>query len=148
MSWFSRNAESIEAGAAVITALVAVAALIGVKLQLDAADQVQQSQSARDAYRGHLSLAIAHPAYAAPPDTCAQLAAPDRAAYVAFVDHLLYSAEQMLRVEEGWEATFLDHLTPHQGFICSADGPVGDTTETIRLLSQFRAASCEASVAC
>ena len=36
MRWIKDNAPSIEAIAALITALVAVAALIGVKLQLDA----------------------------------------------------------------------------------------------------------------
>ena len=148
MSWFSRHAESIEAGAAMVTALVATAALIGVKLQLDAADRVQQSQSARDAYRSHLALAVTHPQYAEPPAMCDQLEAPDRAAYVAFVGHLMYSAEQMLRVESGWDTTFLEHLAPHTGYICSDDGPVGDTEETVRLLAQSRGLFCAEATPC
>lgn len=35
MSWFARHAPTIEAAAAVVTALVAVAALVGVSIQLD-----------------------------------------------------------------------------------------------------------------
>ena len=51
MSWWSRNAASVEAIAATVTACVAVAALVGVKRQLDTVEQQQQARSARDAYR-------------------------------------------------------------------------------------------------
>lgn len=57
LSWISRNAASIEAAPAFVTAMVAVAALIGVKFQLDEADRLQKAQSAREAYRAHLPLA-------------------------------------------------------------------------------------------
>ncbi len=62
MSWLSRQAETIEAAAATLTALVAVAALIGVKFQLDETERLQKAQSARETYRAHLALA-------APPQT-------------------------------------------------------------------------------
>lgn len=47
MSWLKRNAEAVEALAANVTALVAIAALIGVKFRLDETDRVQREQSAR-----------------------------------------------------------------------------------------------------
>ncbi|MGI3187258.1 hypothetical protein [Nioella aestuarii] len=99
MGWFRRNTAVVEAGAAAVTALVAVAALVGVKLQLDAADEIQRAQSARDAYRAPLALAVAHPGLADPPDACALMGSQNGASYAAFVDHLLYSAEQMLTVD-------------------------------------------------
>ncbi|MGX9355363.1 hypothetical protein ACS3SW_09430 [Roseobacteraceae bacterium S113] len=148
MSWWGRHAESIEAAAAAVTALVAVAALVGVKLQLDANDALARAQSARDAYRAHLALAVAHPEYAAPLAGCDVMQTPQAGAYYAFVDHLLYSAEQMLEVGEGWESTYLELLAPHEAYLCSTDGPTGDTDVTARLLAQYRVTSCPATPAC
>ncbi len=148
MSWLSRNAPQIEACAAVVTALVAVVAIVGVKIQLDAADDLQRAQSARDAYRAHLSLATSHGDLARPANACTLLAGPQGGAYIAFVDHLLYSAEQMLAVSEGWEPTFLDQLEPHIEYLCAADGPRGETEATIRLLTQFRTSECPDTPTC
>ena len=89
MSWFNRNAHAIEACAAMLTALVAVAALIGVKVQLDEADRLQREQSAREAYRAHLAMTATLPDFADPQDGCELLASPNGGSYVAFVDHLL-----------------------------------------------------------
>ena len=148
MSWMSRQAPSIEAAAAVVTAFVAVAALIGVKVQLDEADRLQKAQSAREAYRAHLALAATLPQFAQPADTCQLLHSEQAGAYAAFVDHLLYSAEQMLDVSDGWDATFLAQLAVHSDYICSAHGPVGETEDTVRLLRRFEDLNCSASAVC
>lgn len=148
MSWLSRNAPQVEAVAASITALVAVAAIIGLKVQLDAADELQRAQSARDAYRAHLTLATSHADLARPVAACTLLNDPQGGAYIAFVDHLLYSAEQMLAVSDGWEPTFLDQLEPHTDYLCSAGAPVGETEATIRLLAQFRTSECPDTPTC
>ena len=63
-------------------------------------------------------------------DYSAILVSPDGGAYVAFIDHLLYSAEQMLEVSEGWEPTFLEQFAPHTDYVCSPIGPTGDTEAT------------------
>ena len=42
MTWLARNAASIEAVAATVTALVAVGAMAGVFLQLNEADRMQR----------------------------------------------------------------------------------------------------------
>lgn len=76
------------------------------------------------------------------------LTGPQAGSYGAFVDHLLYSAEQQLSVEAGWEPTFLDALTPHAAYFCSAEGPTGETPETAALLTRFRAQICGAVSAC
>lgn len=148
MSWISRHAPALEALAAVVTALVAVAALIGVKIQLDEADRIQRAQSAREAYRAHLALAATLPQFAGPSDVCRVLESDQAGAYAAFVDHLLYSAEQMLPISEGWEATFLAALEPHRDYLCAADAPAGETDETARLLERFRQARCGGGPAC
>lgn len=148
MNWLSRNAESIEAIAATLTAVVAVAALIGVKFQLDETDRLQKSQSARDSYRAHLSLAVTHPDFAQPVNACSLLGSEKSGAYQAFVDHLLYSAEQMLSVDPGWEATFLNQLDPHASYLCSDFAPLGETHETDAMLAGFRKTACTAAVKC
>ncbi|MCZ4273828.1 hypothetical protein [Maritalea porphyrae] len=148
MNWFSRHANLIEAGAAAITALVALAALIGVKVQLDATDLQQRTQSARDAYRSHLALASTSPDFASPTAACQLLSSNNAGAYAAFVDHLLYSAEQMLEVEPGWEDTFVQALLPHSEYMCSEIAPTGSTLETKRLLSGFKAQYCTNVIPC
>jgi len=148
MTWMSRHAPSIEAVAATVTALVAVGALVGVTVQLDAAERVQKEQSAREAYRAHLALAASMPQFARPMDVCALIASQDGGAYIAFVDHLLYSAEQMLAVAEGWETTFLDQIGPHRDYFCSVQRPVGDTDETALMLSRVQQSSCPAEPTC
>lgn len=148
MSWLSRHAETIEAAAATLTALVAVAALIGVKFQLDETERLQKAQSARETYRAHLALAATLPNFAQPTDTCQLIQSDQGGAYRAFVDHLLYSAEQMLEVSDGWEDTFLKELAVHTDYICSADGPVGETEDTLRLIARFNSLSCPSTPIC
>lgn len=148
MSWFGKNAASIEAIAATITAMVAVAALVGVKFQLDEADLLQQSAAARDAYRGHLALAVTYPEFAQPNDSCALLVSEKSTSYAAFVDHLLYSAELMLVTESGWDPVFLEELAPHADYLCSMGAPAGDTAQVTALLAGFRAAQCTPQTGC
>lgn len=93
MSWLRRNAESIEAIAASITA--------------------------HEAYRGHLALATTQPAFAAPADSCTTLNSDQGGAYAAFVDHLVYSAELMLAADPSWDGIFIENLLPHAGYVCT-----------------------------
>jgi hypothetical protein len=146
MSWLSRNAHSIEAVAAIITALTAVLAVIGVIAQLRATDTTSRAQSAREAYAAHLVLATANPDFAAPTDACALIASPKGAAYDAYVDHLLYAAEQMLSVEAGWDDTFIAALSPHAATLCSA--APDQTPEMAAVMAEFRVQMCDAAPIC
>lgn len=148
MDWWARNAKSIEALAAVVTVFIAVAALIGAKVQLDRHDLIQREQSARDAYRAHLALATAQPQYARPVDACSLVQSAEGGAYVAFVDHLLYSAEQMLAVEEGWSATFSERLAHHSDYLCSEFAPLIPIGEVGKLVQRFGIDSCPADPSC
>lgn len=148
MGWFRKNTAQIEAGAAVVTALVAVAALVGVKLQLDATDDIQRAQSARDAYRAHLALAVAHPALAEPEDACALLGSGNGASYASFVDHLLYSAEQMLTVDPSWESTFAEELEPHRSYLCSSVAPISFDAAMEPFIARFLVEGCDGVPVC
>lgn len=148
MNWWSRQAGAIEAFASTITAIVAVVALIGVKYQLDAADGLQRSQSARDAYRSHLALASTQPEFAKPENACLLISGEKAGSYTAFVDHLLYSAEQMLEVEDGWRSTFTEALEPHSAYMCSKNAPSWNTPEMTSFLDEFEENHCAISIAC
>lgn len=148
MKWFSRNVGSIQAIAAIATTTIALIALVGVKYQLDAADELQRAQSARDSYRSHLALAVGNPKYAIPDDVCSLFAGNERGAYTAFVDHLIYSAEQMLEVEEGWEATFTEALKPHSIYVCSFISDTGQTPKLATFLQEFKTSMCRSKTSC
>ena len=148
MAWLRRNAEVIEAAAATVTAIIAVVALVGIKMQLDAADHVQRAQSARDAFRAHLVLSVAHPDFAAPVDGCAMVASPQAPAYWAYVEHLLYAAEQMLDVAEGWESVFSGQLLPHTDYVCQTVTLSEYSPGLAAVLSQFQSDHCPAQPTC
>jgi hypothetical protein len=148
IDWLKRNASAVEAGSALATAVVAIAALVGVKLQIDASDRAQALQSARSAYLAQQALSVQYPKFANPEDACALLASPDGAAYEAYVTHLLFTAEQTLAVQTGWERTFDYEMQPHATYICGNLEQINATAELHELMGSFAAAHCAAVPAC
>lgn len=147
MGWLKQNAPSIEAAAALITALVAVAAIVGVKLQIDANAAQQASQSARDIFREHLTLSIVNPQFSEP-DVCTLIASDQRPAYAAFVEHLLYTSEQILATQTDWNDAISERLAPHIDYFCSTDGWNGYTQPVTDLIALTRTEYCSAEPTC
>ena len=147
MGWFSKNAASIEAASALVTACVAVIAVFGVKWQIDANAAQQASQSARDIYREHLTLSVANPQFSEP-DVCTLLASDQSPAYEAYVDHLLYTAEQILDTQSEWQDTISERLDPHADYFCAADNWQGYTPAVAALIADTRATHCSAQKTC
>jgi hypothetical protein len=58
MSWLNCNSNALQTIAAIIAALVAIVALIGIKFQVDASYRVQ---SANEIYRELLNISVAKP---------------------------------------------------------------------------------------
>jgi hypothetical protein len=58
---FDRHANGVQAIAAIMTAVIALSALIGAKFQIYASAKVQPAQSARDLYREFLQLSVSKP---------------------------------------------------------------------------------------
>jgi len=145
-AWLSQNAKAIGAVCAVVTALVAVAALVGVKLQIDASDRLQRDQAARDIYRGFLALSIQHPQVQAF-DYCAA-AQVNRLAYESYVEYLLYTAEQVIDADGAWHGPIHEHLTPHRMYLCSRGDWSGYTPAVERLIGKAQVSLCEGSPAC
>jgi len=139
--WLEQHAKAVQALAAIVTMLAAVAALIGVKVQIDASAQQAREQSARDIYREFLSLSIARPELSEP-DHCAISGSPMEVAYENYLEYTLYTAEQLRSVSPDWDATMLDHLAAHRAALC-APGDWSDDTAAVRaLLAQFKASQC------
>ena len=148
MSWLSRHAHAIEALAASITAIVALLALVGVKLQIDAAAELQAQQSARDIYRGFLELSIAQPQFSQP-QPCTGITGPEDPGYTAYLDYLLYTSEQVIALDNGWGPVMEHWLVRHSSQLCTIDDAVGWVTpEVADLISGLKARHCATAPAC
>lgn len=142
LAWFERNNKAISAISAVVTAFLALAALIGIKVQIDGAARIQQEQSARDIYREYLNLSVQKPEFAAP-DYCAIAKSNQLAAYQAYVDYLLYTGEQVLSVDPDWNETIDASLKPHAAYLCDADeGESYPDTDIEALVEKLRSSEC------
>jgi hypothetical protein len=147
LNWLHRNSNAVQAFAALTTAVVALAALIGVKYQIDASYRVQREQSSKEIYREMLNISIANPDFAAP-DYCALKQSPKLPAYEAYVEYVLYTAEQVLEMNREWQPTIQGQLETHAGFICATDDWSGYSTDVEALVNGFREASCKAVAEC
>lgn len=146
MNWLEQNNKAIQAIAAIITATVAVLALVGVKLQVDASYRVQREQSAKEIYRELLNISIANPDFTGP-DYCALKQTPKLAAYESYVDYVLYTAEQVIDMDASWSETMEQHLEAHSAYLCSRETE-GSSPAVEALLRSFKDKNCKAVAAC
>ncbi len=144
-NWLETYAKALQAAAAIVTMVAAFAALVGVKVQIDANARQQREQSARDIYREYLNLSIAKPEFAHP-DYCALRGTPGEDAYEDYVEYMLYTDEQILKALPGWQATLQDRLIPHKELLCSENDWSGDAQEVKALISDFKEKQCKAFV--
>ncbi len=147
-AFFHQHAQLLQVGGAVITAVAAVLALIVVPWQIHAADRLQQAQSARDIYRDFLNLTVQKPDVAAT-DLCKAGDAQGRIAYEAYVDHLLYTAEQVLAVSDEWRLPMQAQVDRHRAYLCSWDEPdIQAFSEPVIGLINTTRAACAKVKAC
>jgi hypothetical protein len=125
----------------------ALAALVGVKWQIDSAERIQREQSARDIYREYLNLAINKPEFAQA-NYCSLASTPGASAYENFVEYLLYTAEQAISVDESWRPTFAATLADHAQYICQLDDVSGYSEPVAAMLENFKHEKCGAVVKC
>lgn len=142
LAWLENHEKPIKALMAITTALLTIAALIGIKVQLDGAARIQREQSARDIYREYLNLSVQKPEFAAP-DYCALVTSNQFAAYQAYVDYLLYTGEQVLSVDPAWGPTIDNALEAHAAYFCAAeeDGAYPDA-DVQALVTKLQEAKC------
>jgi hypothetical protein len=145
IDWFDKHGNAVQGIAAIATALIALSALIGVKVQIDAAANIQQEQSARDIYREFLNLSISKPEFSEP-DYCAIRGSPQEAAYKNYVDYLLYTSEQMLSVSPEWESTLSEHLEVHAQYLCGLSDLSGYPENVEAMVKRMKSKVCTKGV--
>ena len=147
MNWLKENTDALQALGAILTVVFAIVALAAIKLQIDASDQLQREQSARDMYREHLSLAIQNPtlAYA---NYCDLKTEKERLTYEAYLEHFLYTAEQLAALGAHWRLTIKSYLEAHHSYVCSRTEWDDYPADLTALITQVRSTQCRAVRVC
>lgn len=147
LAMLERHSVAVSALTGLVTMAIALAALIGVKVQIDASARVQREQSARDIYREYLNLSISRPEFARP-EYCAIQGTANEAAYESYVDYLLYTAEQAIAADPDWQAVFDRKFADHTTYLCSVEDWDDLGPAMLTRLDRFRAAHCRAATLC
>lgn len=148
LGWFERHNKSVSAISALATAFLALAGLIGIKVQIDGAAKIQREQSARDIYREYLNLSVQKPEFAAP-DYCSLVKSHQLPAYEAYVDYLLYTGEQVISVDPEWRETVEEALVPHAAYLCDAENVTNHPDPDVNaLVIKLRTAQCQKITIC
>jgi hypothetical protein len=146
--WLADNHHSIQACAAILAALLAIATVAGVKWQLDAAARLQKEQSARDIYREYLNISISKPEFSQP-DYCEISKSKQFAAYESYVAYLLYAGEQVVVLGAGWPEVMGAEMERHSAYLCSTEYQPLDYDATIRwLVNGVQRKQCKAVKPC
>lgn len=145
--WLEKHVGAIQAVTAIVTVLLALSALVGVKLQIDASARLQREQSARDIYREFLSLSISKPEFAAP-QYCAIIGSPAEAAYESYVEYMLYTAEQSISANPDWQPVFETTMIAHRDYLCTISEWSGYSGEVEEMGRAFKAKQCATPVVC
>lgn len=144
--WLIRNAEPLQAVGALATAFAALTALVVIPYQVTQADHIQRDQTAREIYREFLNLTVQKPELAAA-EYCAISDGTQITAYSAYVDYLLYTAEQMIDTSPDWQAPMASYLRGHLGYLCDPANRDAQTEDVRELLDEL-GLSCEAVKPC
>lgn len=139
------HAPAIQALGAILTVLLTLGAVVGVKLQIDASAKLQREQSARDIYREFLNLSISRTDLS-DPDVCKFVTNPQQTAYAAYVEYLLYTAEQTLAASPDWESALNGRLKDHRKHLCEVDDWSAYTPEVQSIMKDFRTEECKVPI--
>ncbi len=118
-NWLRKNSEPLEGLAAAITAVAALTALIVIPWQIRAADDITRAQTAREIYREFVGLTVQKPELANA-NFCTIKDDNTRTAYAAYMEYMLYTAEQVMDTEPGdWRGPMTGYLEDHMPFLCA-----------------------------
>ncbi len=123
--WLTRNSDALGAVGAIATAFAALTALVVIPYQVAQADRIQREQTAREIYREFLNLTVQKPELA----TARYCEISDdrlATAYSAYVEYLIYTAEQMIDTSEAWRRPMANYLEQHKSYLCSDAMREGD----------------------
>ncbi len=110
------------------------------------ADRIQRDQTAREIYREFLNLTVQKPDLANA-DYCALQDPAQSTAYAAYVEYLIYTAEQMIDTSSDWRAPMASYLEDHLAYLCSESVWDAQSPEVRDLIAEL-ALNCEAETPC
>jgi hypothetical protein len=145
LDWLKRNSEALAAVGGIATAFAALTALIIIPYQVAQSDRIQRDQTAREIYREFLNLTVQKPDLANA-DYCAITDVGQKTAYAAYVEYLVYTAEQMVDTSPGWRKPMASYLEDHIVYLCSPD--VWDANGDVAALMADLGLDCEAQPRC
>jgi hypothetical protein len=144
--WLRKNAAPVEAFGALLTGVVAIVALVGLKLQLDTAERLQNTQSAREIYRDYLALTMTKPELNTV-DYCG-LEEAEQISYEAFVEYTLFTAEQVIQWDDGFAPLFEEIAARHGTYLCNYLDIGGYTDAVQSVVHRSLGNSCSMTPAC
>ena len=145
-NWLTRNAEALEAVGAIATPFAALSELVVIPLQFAQADRVQHDQTAREIYREFLNLTVQKPDLASA-DYCALKGTTQATAYAAYVEYLLYTAEQMIDTSPDWRGQMASYIGDHMAYLCT-EGSWSAQSPDIKELVAVLELSCKPEHQC
>ena len=147
MSWLKNNSRALQSISAILTVLLALAALFGIKIQLDGSAAIQREQSAKDIYREFLNLSIQNPELAMP-DYCELKDGLPAAKYENFVGYMLYTSEQVLDIDNSWKPVVGELFKTHSAIICDIDNLAEYSLSVSKLISTHQSSQCNSRPTC
>lgn len=148
-TWLDHHAQTLQTVCALATAGAAIGALVLVPWQIAANAHAGREQSAKEIYREYLNISIQRADLSAH-DLCAPVQPATSAAYEAYVDYLLYTAEQVLDLDpDAWGRTIAAQLERHQRHLCTFDPTELEMmTEPVAALVAGLQTGCDTLPAC
>lgn len=135
LGWLKRNSDALSAFGGLATGVAALAALIIIPYQIGQADLIQRDQTAREIYREFLNLTVQKPELAHA-DYCSMKDANQITAYSAYVDYLVYTAEQMIDTSPSWKGPMARYLDDHLAYLCEI-GKDGEASGVQDMMSEL-----------
>lgn len=145
-NWLIRNTEPLQAVGALATAFAALTALVVIPYQVAQADRIQRDQTAREIYREFLNLTVQKPELASA-NYCAMKDNTQITAYAAYVEYLLYTAEQMIDTAPAWRAPMAGYLAAHMPYLCDPQNREAQAPDIKALIAEL-ALSCQPAHQC
>jgi hypothetical protein len=146
LDWLRRNSAALEALGGIATAFAALTALVVIPYQIAQADRIQRDQTAREIYREFLNLTVQKPDLANA-DYCALTDEGQKTAYAAYVEYLIYTAEQMIDTSPDWRAPMASYLGDHMAYLCSQSVWDAQSADIKDLIAEL-ALTCSAESRC
>jgi hypothetical protein len=141
--WLRDNNEPLQGMGAAITAVAALAALIVIPWQINAADDITRAQTAREIYREFVGLTVQKPELANA-NFCTIKDDNTKTAYAAYMEYMLYTAEQVMDTSpDDWRDPMAGYLQDHMPFLCAFPQWDAHAESVVDIITELRLGCAE-----